>query len=88
MPLIHHSGGRRPKRYSQANRLARMMRTLATRSVTVNDMAGEFDITRRQVYRELAQIGEEGHPLEQSDDGGEKSWQLPPGYKGLPPQTI
>ena len=88
MPLIHHSRGRRPKRYSQADRLARMMRTLASRAVTVNDLADEFGITRRQVYRDLAQIEEEGHPLEQSDDGGEKSWQLPLGYKGLPPITL
>jgi len=44
-----------------------MMRTLASRAVTVNDLAGEFGISRRQIYRDLAQIEEQGHPLEQSD---------------------
>ena len=60
------------------------MRTLASRAVTVNDLAGEFSISRRQVYRDLAQIEEEGHPLEQSDGSGERTWQLPLGYKGIP----
>ena len=80
--------GRKPGSYTQADRLARMMRTLASRAVTVNDMAGEFGITRRQVYRDLAQIEEEGHPLEQSDGTGERTWQLPLGYKGLPQIAI
>lgn len=61
-----------------------MMRTLASRAVTVNDLAGEFGITRRQVYRDLAQIQEQGHPLQQSGDSRERTWQLPLGYKGLP----
>jgi proteasome accessory factor B len=65
-----------------------MMRTLASRAVTVNDLAGEFGITRRQVYRDLAQIEEEGHPLEQSDGTSERTWQLPLGYKGLPQIAI
>ena len=64
------------------------MRTLASRAVTVNDLAGDFSITRRQVYRDLAQIEEEGHPLEQFDGTGERTWQLPLGYKGLPQIAI
>jgi proteasome accessory factor B len=80
--------GRRPKQYSQADRLARMMRTLASRACTVGDLAQEFAITRRQVYRDLERIEEEGHPLTQSDDAGEHMWQLPLGYKGLPPITL
>ena len=65
-----------------------MMRTLSSRAVTVNDLAGDFSITRRQVYRDLAQIEEEGHPLEQSDGSGERTWQLPLGYKGIPQIAI
>lgn len=76
--------GRRPKRYSQADRIARMMRTLASRTVTVKELAGEFGISRRQIYRDLAQIQEQGHPLEQSDCSLDRTWQLPLGYKGLP----
>jgi predicted DNA-binding transcriptional regulator YafY len=66
----------------------RMMRTLASRSCTVNDLAQEFDITRRQVYRDIEHIQEEGHPLTQNDGAGERTWQLPLGYKGLPPITL
>ena len=80
--------GRRPKSYSQADRLARMLRALASRSMTVKDLAEAFEVTKRQVYRDLDRIHEEGHPLEQSDDGGEKTWHLPLGYKGLPPITV
>ena len=80
--------GRKPKAYSQADRLARMMRTLASRAVTINELADEFGITRRQVYRDLAEIDKEGHPLERSDGSGEKTWQLPLGYKGLPQIAI
>lgn len=80
--------GRRPKAYSQAERLARMLRVLSSRSMTLKDLADEFSISRRQVYRELDRIQEEGHPLEQSDGEGEKTWQLPLGYKGLPPITV
>ncbi len=64
------------------------MRTLASRTVTVNDLAGEFSITRRQVYRDLARIEEEGHPHEQPDGSGERTWQLPLGYKGFPQIAI
>lgn len=72
--------GRRPKKYSQADHLMRMMRTLASRAVTVTDLAQEFGITRRQAYRDLQQIEECRYPLEQHDG----LWQLPLGYKGLP----
>jgi proteasome accessory factor B len=40
-----------------------MVRVLASRAVTVNELAEECGITRRQVYRDLARIQEEGHPL-------------------------
>ena len=80
--------GRRPKAYSQAERLARMIRALSSRSMSIGDLSGEFGVSRRQIYRDIDRIQEEGHPLEQSDGGGEKSWQLPLGYKGLPPITV
>lgn len=80
--------GRRPKPYSQAERLARMMWALSSRAMAVNDLAQDFGITRRQVYRDLQRIEEEGHPLTQSDGSGERSWQLPLGYRGLPPITL
>ena len=80
--------GRRPKRYSQAARLARMMRMLASRACTIKELAQGFAISARQVRRDLEEIEAEGHPLIGSDDIGEKTWQLPLGYKGLPPVTL
>lgn len=65
-----------------------MMRTLASRAVTINGLAEEFGVTRRQVYRDLVEIEAEGHPLERSDGSGEQTWQLPLGYKGLPQIAI
>lgn len=65
-----------------------MMRALSSRSMAVQELVDEFTITRRQVYRDLARIQEEGHPITQSQDIGERTWQLPLDYKGLPPITL
>lgn len=56
--------------------------------MSLKDLSGEFGVSRRQVYRDISRIHEEGHPLEQSDGDGEKTWHLPLGYKGLPPITV
>ena len=56
--------------------------------MTLNDLADEYSVSKRQIYRDLDRIQEEGHPLEQSDGEGEKAWQLPLSYKGLPPITV
>lgn len=64
------------------------MRTLASRGVTIKDLAQDFNVSSRQVRRDLEEIEAEGHPLTSSDDAGEKQWQLPLGYKGLPPITL
>ena len=80
--------GRLPKSYSQADRLIRMIRTLASRAVTVGELAGAFGITRRQVYRDLDRIQYEGHPLKHDGEGRDRLWQLPLGYKGLPQITL
>jgi len=80
--------GRVPKPFSQAERLARMMRVLASRRVTISDLADEFRVSRRQIRRDLSRIEEQGHPLSKELDGAEGCWSLPLGYKGLPPITI
>jgi predicted DNA-binding transcriptional regulator YafY len=80
--------GRQPKSYSQADRLMQMVRTLASRAVTVNELAESFAITRRQVYRDLDRIQEEGHPLAHDGDGRDRLWRLPLGYRGLPQITL
>jgi proteasome accessory factor B len=64
------------------------MRTLASRACTIKELAQDFAISARQVRRDLAEVEAEGHPLTSSDDAGEKTWQLPLGYKGLPPVTL
>ena len=77
MPNPQPRLGRRPTRYSQAERLSRMVRTLASRASTMKDLAQEFAITRRQAYRDLQRIEEEGHPLTHTEEPGERLWQLP-----------
>jgi predicted DNA-binding transcriptional regulator YafY len=64
------------------------MRSLASRGCTLKDLAETFAVTTRQIRRDLAEIESEGHPVTCSDDGGEKLWHLPLGYKGLPPITL
>jgi len=80
--------GRRAKSYSQAERLSGMTRALASRSMSVRELQDEFGIARRQVYRDLARIEEQGHPLTQSQEVGERVWRLPLNYQGLPPVTL
>lgn len=80
--------GRKPRAYTQAERLASLMRALASRSLTITDISREFCISRRQVYRDLGQIEEAGHPLIQNCFYGERTWQLPLGYRGLPPIAV
>lgn len=80
--------GRKRGSYTQADRLARMMRTLASRAVTINELAQEFSVSSRQVRRDLDEIEAEGHPLTSSNDPGEKAWQLPLAYRGLPPVSM
>jgi predicted DNA-binding transcriptional regulator YafY len=65
-----------------------MMRMLASRGCTIKDFVEEFRVSSRQVRRDLAAVEAQGHPLECSDDVGERTWHLPLGYKGLPPITL
>lgn len=64
------------------------MRMLASRACTLKELAQEFEVSARQVHRDLGEIEAEGHPLTASDEPGEKLWQLPLGYKGLPPVAL
>ncbi|MBI5854009.1 MAG: WYL domain-containing protein [Nitrospirae bacterium] len=78
---------RHPKKYSQVGRIEQMMRGLASRGWTIKELAQECEVSRRQVIRDLDRIAE-GHPLEDTLEGGEKVYRLPLGYKGLPPIPI
>ena len=55
-----------------------MLRRLSG-GATVAELADEFQVTKRQVHRDLQQIEDSGYPLEQEDG----RWRLPPGFKGL-----
>lgn len=70
--------GRKPKAYSQAARINLIARRL-TGGATISELAEEFQITKRQVHRDLRQLEASGYPLEQEDG----RWRLPPGFKGL-----
>jgi proteasome accessory factor B len=70
--------GRKPKPYSQAARVSLMTRRL-TRGATVVELAEEFQITKRQVHRDLQHLEESGYPLVQEDG----IYKLPPGFKGM-----
>ena len=49
-----------------------MVRTLAGRASSVNKLAQDFDITRRQTCRNLQRIEGEGHPLTHTHASGRK----------------
>jgi hypothetical protein len=61
--------GRRAKQCGQAEHLALMIRALASRARTINDLAQEFEVARQQLYLDL--IEKEGQPLSQR--GGPES---------------
>ena len=76
--------GRRPKPFSQAQRLAVMLRTLASREVSPKELAEQLRISRRQVHRDLRQLQKDGYPVEGPEEGRDGMWQLPAGYRGFP----
>lgn len=45
----------------------------------ISELAEEFQVTKRQVHRDLRQLEDSGYPLEQEDG----RWRLPVGFKGL-----
>lgn len=79
---------RRPGSYNQVRRLEEMMRLLTSQAWKVQELAHELGVDRRQVYRDLDRIEEDGHPLERDEDSGEHTYWLPLNYKGLPPIAI
>lgn len=70
--------GRNPKRYSQTARVERLRIRLST-PVTVKDLAQDFDVSEKQVRRDLHAMKEAGYPL-MNEDG---AWFMEPGFKGL-----
>lgn len=53
--------------------------------MTTKELAQEFGVTPRQVYRDRKHIEASGIPLVSDESAGEQSWRLDPEYKWLPP---
>jgi hypothetical protein len=64
-----------------------MIRALASRSITVNELAEEFSITRRQVYRDLEGIEEQGHSVGPKRRRKSFFLAIPVNWPALLPQT-
>lgn len=80
----------RPKgAYHQTIHVLKMVRLLAARPWNVADLAQEFGITRRTVFRHLAKIEEAQYPLErQREVGGAYAYRIRRSYDGIPPLSL
>jgi len=79
----------RKKTYSQAARVQGILRTLGARhGITVGELAEEFGVTKRTLYRDLKALGEAGYPLVSEVIEGTTYWKLEPSFKGVPPVTF
>lgn len=65
------------------------MRTLGARhGITVGELAEEFGVTKRTLYRDLKALEEAGYPLLSEVLEGTTYWKLEPSFKGVSPVTF
>jgi proteasome accessory factor B len=77
------------KKYSQAVRVQGILRTLGTRhGITIGELAEEFGVTKRTLYRDLKALEEAGYPIISEVVEGTTYWKLEPSFKGVPPVTF
>jgi proteasome accessory factor B len=77
------------KSYSQAARVQGILRTLGSRhGITIGELAEEFSVTKRTLYRDLKALEEAGYPLLSEITEGTTYWRLEPSFKGVPPVTF
>ncbi len=77
------------KKYSQAARVQGVLRTIAVRhGITIGELAVEFGVTKRTLYRDLKALEEAGYPLLSEVVEGTTYWKLEPSFKGVPPVTF
>jgi len=75
--------------YSQAARVQGVLRTLGSRhGITIGELAEEFGVTKRTLYRDLKALQEGGYPLLFEVVEGTTYWKLEPSFKGVPPVTF
>ena len=77
------------KTYSQAARVQGILRTLGvTHGITIGELAEEFSVTKRTLYRDLKALGDAGYPLCSEIIEGTTYWKLEPSFKSVPPVTF
>lgn len=77
------------KNYSQAARVQGILRTLGARQgITIGELADEFSVTKRTLYRDLKALEEAGYPILTEVIEGTTYWKLEPSFKGIPPVTF
>jgi len=77
------------KEYSQAARVQGILRSLGIRhGITIGELAEEFGVTKRTLYRDLKALEEAGYPLLSEVVEGTTYWKLEPSFKGVPPVTF
>jgi predicted DNA-binding transcriptional regulator YafY len=77
------------KQYSQAARVQGILRTLGARhGITIGELAEEFNVTKRTLYRDLKALEEAGYPILSEVVDGTTYWKLEPHFRGVPPITF
>ena len=77
------------KTYSQAARVQGILRTLGARQgITIGELAEEFNVTKRTLYRDIKALEEVGYPLISEIVEGTTYWKLEPHFKSVPPITF
>jgi len=77
------------KPYSQAARVQGILRTLGIRQgITIGELAEEFGVTKRTLYRDLKALEEAGYPILSEVIDGTTYWKLEPSLKGVPQVTF
>ena len=77
------------RKYSQAARVQGILRTLGVRQgITIGELAEEFGVTKRTLYRDLKALEEAGYPLLSEGVEGTTYWKLEPSFKGVSPVTF
>jgi proteasome accessory factor B len=67
------------KSYSQVSRVQGILRTLGTRQgITIGELAEEFSVTKRTLYRDLKALHEAGYPVITEVVEGTTYWKLEP----------
>ncbi len=77
------------KPYSQAARVQGILRSLGSRhGITIGELAEEFGVTKRTLYRDLRALEDSGYPLYSEIVVGTTYWKLQPSFKRVPPITF